>query len=476
MEQPVQKDRLFSQYPPYDDRAVDRALAEALAGNRRKIIVLDDDPTGVQTVHGVYVYTDWEIDSILDGMNAQEALFFILTNSRGLTERQSEDLHREIALRIAQASRETGKGFLLVSRGDSTLRGHYPLETAVLRQTLEQQGCGPFDGEVIMPFFEEGGRYTAENIHYVEEGGVLVPCGQTEFASDKTFGYRSSNLCEWVEEKTGGGYPADNVTCITLQELRGCDYAAIRGKLEAVTGFGKIIVNAIGYNDVKVFVTALMAAINSGKNFLFRTAAAFPKVAGGVADKPLLTREELCNTANQNGGMIVVGSHVQKTTRQLEALRGAEWITFVEFDQHTITDEAAFQQEISRVNQLVDREIRAGKTVAVYTRRERFDLDSANKEDELRLAVKISDAVTSFVSSLKVRPNFIIAKGGITSSDVGTKGLLVKKALVLGQIVQGVPVWRTGAESRFPDMPYVIFPGNVGGETSLLDAASIMQP
>jgi len=124
----------------------------------------------------------------------------------------------------------------------------------------------------------------------------------------------------------------------------------------------------------------------------------------------------------------------------------------------------------------VDKEIRAGKTVAVYTRRERFDLDSANKEDELRLAVKISDAVTSFVSSLKVRPNFIIAKGGITSSDVGTKGLLVKKALVLGQIVQGVPVWRTGAESRFPDMPYVIFPGNVGGETSLLDAASIMQP
>ena len=65
-------------------------------------------------------------------------------------------------------------------------------------------------------------------------------------------------------------------------------------------------------------------------------------------------------------------------------------------------------------------------------------------------------------------------KGGITSSDVGTKALAVKKARVLGQIQPGIPVWQTGAESRFPGTPYVIFPGNVGEDGTLKAAAEVL--
>lgn len=96
------------------------------------------------------------------------------------------------------------------------------------------------------------------------------------------------------------------------------------------------------------------------------------------------------------------------------------------------------------------------------------------QEEELKLSVKISDAVTSIVKKLGVRPSFIIAKGGITSSDIGTNGLSVKRATVAGQIKPGIPVWLTGSESKYPGLAYVIFPGNVGSKTSLKEVAELL--
>lgn len=459
-----------------DADAIQAALAQELAKNQRKIVVLDDDPTGVQTVNGIYVYTDWEIESIRSAFADPNKLFFILTNSRGLTAEETTRVHSEIAERLWQVSRETGQDFILISRSDSTLRGHYPLETETLRQVLEQEDDKRFDGEVIYPFFLEGGRYTIGDTHYVSDGKTLVPAGNTEFARDKSFGYKNSHLGDWVEEKTNGAFTRQDTTYISLDELNRADYAAIEAKLMAVDNFRKVIVNSIGYDDVKVFVTALLRAIAKGKRFVFRSAAALPKILGNVSDKPLLTRQELCNTTNRNGGLIVVGSHVNKTTDQLHNLLEKTDVTPLEFNQHLVMDDAAFEAEIQDKTRQANELIAEGKTVALYTRRERFDLNTGNKEDELRVAVKISNAVTSIVANLKTRPNFIIAKGGITSSEVGTKALRVQKAIVMGQIVSGVPVWLTGPESKFPDMPYVIFPGNVGTPVSLVEAYEKVKP
>ena len=142
-------------------------------------------------------------------------------------------------------------------------------------------------------------------------------------------------------------------------------------------------------------------------------------------------------------------------------------ITFVQFDQHRVLEENGLEDEVARVTALAEKALLEGKTVAVYTRRDRIDFVNGSKDDQLSMATKISDAVTSIVTNLKEKPAFIIAKGGITSNDIGTKALRVRKALVKGQVRPGIPVWLTDAESKFANMPYIIFPGNVGAVDDL---------
>lgn len=363
---------------------------------------------------------------------------------------------------------------MIISRGDSTLRGHYPLETELLREGFEKDGTRKADGEIMCPFFKEGGRFTINNIHYVKTGDVLVPAGQTEFAKDKTFGYTSSNLCEYIEEKTNGKYRAEDVTTISLDELRGMKIDEITEKLMKVHDFGKVVVNAVDYCDLKVFAIALYRAMKEGKNFMFRVAAAIVKVVGGISDKPLLTRKDMVVKETSNGGIIVVGSHTQKTTSQVEELKKLKDLVFMEFNSDLVLDEKAFEEEIEKTIEKEEKLISEGKTVVVYTKRKLLVIENDTKEDALIRSVKISDAVQSLVGRLKITPAFVIAKGGITSSDVGTKALKVKKANVLGQIRPGIPVWQTGEESRFPMTPYVIFPGNVGEITTLREAVEIL--
>ena len=207
---------------------------------------------------------------------------------------------------------------------------------------------------------------------------------------------------------------------------------------------------------------------------MFRTAAAIVKVMGGITDQPLLTREKMVVNETENGGIIVVGSHTDKTTRQVEELKKLKDVEFIELNAALVKDEAAFEAEVQRCLDLEETCIRAGKTVCCYTTRALITADTGDKEDELRLSVRISDAVQSLVGRLNITPGFVIAKGGITSSDVGTKALAVRKANVLGQIKPGIPVWQTGEESRFPLTPYVIFPGNVGEDTTLREAVEVL--
>ena len=464
---------ILDSFPQVDESRVDALLAGEIEKSSRKIIVLDDDPTGVQTVHHISVYTDWSIESIREGFAETQRLFYLLTNSRGFTVEQTTAAHREIAARAAAVSRETGISCLIMSRGDSTLRGHYPLETELLKAGAEAAGQR-IDGEILCPFFREGGRFTIGDIHYVRDGDRLIPAGQTEFAKDRTFGYRSSDLKDYVEEKTDGAYPAEQVVSISIEELRKLDLDGIERKLLGVCGFGKVVVNAAADVDVKIFSIALYRAMAKGKNFLFRTAAALVRAFGEISSQPLLTREQMIHTRTPNGGVIVVGSHTQKTTRQLDELKKAEGIVPVEFNSDLVLDESAFAAETARTTRKMEEIIRSGKTAVVYTKRKLLVIENDSPEDALLRSVRISNAVQALVGDLRETPAFVIAKGGITSSDIGTKALKVRRALVMGQIRPGIPVWRTGAESRFPGIPYVIFPGNVGEDTTLREAAEIL--
>ena len=462
------------EYKPIDEKLVDKLLAEEIAKNNRKIVVLDDDPTGVQTVHDIHVYTGWDEESIRKGFLEENNLFYILTNSRGFTEEETTKAHNEIAAVVDKIAKETGKEYIFISRSDSTLRGHFPLETRLLRENYEKNTGKTIDGEILCPFFKEGGRYTIDNVHYVKYGDELVPANETEFAKDKTFGYSAATMPEYVEEKTKGEFKAADVTCISLEDIHNMDFDKIEAQLMAVKDFNKIIVNSVGYADIKVFCVALFRAMAKGKVFMFRTAAAIVKVMGGVTDQPLLTRKQMVVKETQNGGIIVVGSHTNKTTAQVEELKKLTDIEFIEMDATLVKDEKAFAAEVDRCLKKEEECIRAGKTVCCYTTRALITADTGNKEDELRLSVRISDAVQSLVGRLTVTPAFVIAKGGITSSDVGVKALAVKQANVLGQIRPGIPVWQTGEESKFPLTPYVIFPGNVGEAETLREAVEIL--
>ena len=457
-----------------DEAALDARLAQALAASRTKLVVLDDDPTGVQTVHGVSVYTDWSEESIRRGFAEKGRLFFLLTNSRSFSAEKTAAVHREIGETVCRVSRETGIPFSLMSRSDSTLRGHYPLETDTLRAAAERSGVR-IDGEVLCPFFREGGRFTLGNVHYVRSGGELVPAGQTEFAADRTFGYRASELREYIEEKTRGAVRAADVTAISLDELRAGDVDGVAAKLTAVRDYGRIVVNAIDYCDVKVFSLAILRAEQAGKRFLFRTAAGLVKVLGGVPDRPLLTRGEMISRETSCGGLVIVGSHTKKTTEQLRRLLTLPCAESVELrsDEVLRGDEAllsAAREAAAACTEL----IRAGKTAVCYTSRTLLSLPDDTPEEALRRSVRISGGVCAVVEGLGVTPTFVVAKGGITSSDVGVRALGVRRALVLGQIRPGVPVWETGEESRFPHTPYVIFPGNVGEADTLREAVELL--
>lgn len=458
-----------------DEEKAEQLLSQAMEGFLAKIVVLDDDPTGVQTVHDVSVYTDWEPDTLQQGFAEREPMFYVLTNSRSFSEEKTRRVHRQIAACVSREAARSGKDFMIISRGDSTLRGHFPLETQVLADTLEQEAGISIDGEILCPFFPEGGRYTIGNVHYVKEQDTLVPAGMTEFAGDKTFGYRSSDLRDYVEEKTSGAYKAKDCITIDLEECNALDTEGILRKLLAAKNRAKIIVNAVSYADLEVFCAALVTAMKQGKRFLARSAAALPKVLGRVSDQPLLKRQQLVGTKT-NGGIVLVGSHVKKTTDQLKELGtlGGS-LEFMEFRVNTFFEEGGLLQEAERITALAQETIQQGRTAVIYTSRQLLAPEEMTPEEKLQISVAISDAVTGIIGRLTVKPGFIIAKGGITSSDVGTKALGVKKARVMGQIKKGIPVWMTGPESKFPGMPYVIFPGNVGETETLREIVEELQ-
>lgn len=450
-----------------DENAAEQILAQAMEGFQKKIVVLDDDPTGVQTVHDVSVYTDWEEDSIRQGFLEKESMFFILTNSRSFSAEETEKVHRDIARRVGSIARELGRDFMMISRGDSTLRGHYPLETETLAEELKRSAGQSVDGEILCPFFPEGGRFTIDNVHYVKEQGQLIPAGMTEFAKDKTFGYQHSDLCAYIEEKTEGRYHKEDCISISLEELNRLDVSGIKEKLMKAQDMARIVVNAVSYGDLKVFCAALVLAMKEGKQFLARSAAAFPKVLGRISDQPLLGRKQLEEEA-KNGGIVLVGSHVKKTTAQLECLKSLTGnLDFMEFQVNACFAENGLEKEVENTVAKAEASILEGRTAVIFTSRTLLAPEDMTPEEKLQISVKISDAVTSIIGKLHVKPRFIIAKGGITSSDVGTKALRVKKARVMGQVKKGIPVWMTGQESKFPGMPYIIFPGNVGEVSTL---------
>ena len=473
---PVPRQALLSALPPPWPSDPFADIQRRVRTSGRKVVVLDDDPTGTQTVHDLWVLTRWTTQALRFALAEPSPTFFVLTNSRSLPTKAAVELNREIADNLAQVAGEMDCDFDLVSRSDSTLRGHFPAEVDILQARLQSCAGGSHDGIIVCPFFLEGGRLTAHDIHWVTEGDTLTPAAQTEYAHDATFGYTKSNLREWVEEKTGGRIPATEVWTVSIDVIRKQGPSGVRDILEKAAEGRVIAVNAVSYQDLAVFVAGLLDAEDRGKRFLFRTAASFVRVRGGIEDRSLLAATDMAEAttgARQGGGLILVGSYVDKTTRQLSAALGLPHISAQELSVRRVLDSADREAEIQRVAAEAGRALAAGRESLIYTSRSL--VTERGRAGELGIGQQVSSALVEVVRRIGVEPRFVIAKGGITASDVATAGLGVERAWVLGQILPGIPVWRLGEESRFPGVPYVVFPGNVGDDDSLAKTIHILR-
>jgi uncharacterized protein YgbK (DUF1537 family) len=450
--------------PPIGDSDLQARVQTAVADSGRKVVALDDDPTGVQTVHDVAVLASWDAEKLAAELADPAPLFFILTNSRALPEDRAAALNWEIAGNLLDASRESRAPFVIVSRSDSTLRGHFPAETDALAEAL-----GGIDGVLICPAFFEGGRITAGDIHFVRDGDQFVPAAETETARDATFGYSARTLPGWVEEKTHHRIKTVDVASLTLEEIRRGGPERVAARLRDARHRQPIVVNALDYPDLWTVVLGLLQTEAEGKRFLYRTGASFVRARAGIDARPLLRRDELlgANAPRPARGLVVVGSHVRRTTEQLQRVLLAPKTTDIEVVVRKLLqgdDDRA--REVTRVRRQVDDALETGQTPIIYTSRQ---VERPDGMEELVVARVVSDALVAIVRGITARPDFVVGKGGITSSDIGTRGLGAERATVLGQMRPGVPVWRLESESRFPSMPYIVFPGNVGEAETLAE-------
>ena len=425
-----------------------------------KIIVLDDDPTGSQTVHGCLLLTRWDAPTLHEAIADASPLFFVLTNTRGMSADRAAAVTRDVchSLRavldeLAHAGRPVNP--ILVSRSDSTLRGHYPVETDVMAETL-----GPFDAHFMAPAFFEGGRITRGSVHHLVIDGRPVPVHETEFARDSVFGYRHSYLPDYVEEKTRGRIRAEQVQRFLLADVRGNSL----DRLRALRGNVCCVVDAELQSDLDNFAEQLREAACEGKRFLFRSGASLLTALARLPPQPVPAESMHDYVRGRRAGAVVAGSHVKKTTQQLERLLAMPGTVAVEVD----VDRIAPHREalLAEVTARCDLAHAAGRTPVVFT--SRVERQFPDQTTRLAFGEAVSAFLMDVVRSLPPTLGFLISKGGITSNDVLSDGLALRASRVLGQILPGCSVVRCPADHpRFPLLPVVIFPGNVGDESAL---------
>lgn len=429
------------------------------------LVALDDDPTGTQTCNNVAVLTTWTA-AVLEAELRRTPVgggFFILTNSRSLGPDAAEALIAEICTNLKAASGATGIPVEVVLRGDSTLRGHFPLEVDVAEKIM-----GEADACLLCPFFLQGGRYTIDDVHYVAEAEKLVPAAQTPFARDATFGYRSSNLRDYVEEKTGGRIKRDAIESLSLDLIRRGGTDAVLKHLLSVPKGSVLIVNATTDEDVDTVVLAVLKAAAQGNRYVYRTGAAFVSARLGIAQIPPISPRQL-DLKPGAGGLVIAGSYVPNTTAQLAVLResSGDRLTTIEIQVEDLLGAAESSEKTVRdAIQTAEVEISRGQDVLVMTSRKLVVGTDAAKS--LEIGSVVAQSLVEFLVKLSTKPRYVVAKGGITSSDMATKGLRMKRAMILGQAGSGIPLWRCDEESsKWAGIPYVVFPGNVGAEDAL---------
>lgn len=441
-------------------------------------IVLDDDPTGTQSVQDVPVLTCWQEDDFRWAFAQGASAIYVLTNSRSLSGKDALSISKDVVATALKVAKELEIEVVFVSRSDSTLRGHFPLETDAIAEMLQKQGQNT-DAFILLPAFPEAGRVTIGGTHYTRLGNRYVPVSETEFAADATFGYTSSELRKWVEEKSAGAVKARDVTLVDLGMLR-TDPRKVRETLEETSDRNTVVVDCADEADLLTVAAALRRAENNGKKFIYRVGPPFVRaiINQGKA-KPLTASEILKRIGRKKrnvhtlGGLVVVGSHTDLTTAQLGELRSKCPSKTIEVQVSLLLESSGYGGYIESLAQRITSGLEEG-LVIVHTSRDLVLGDDG--DSSLEVSRCVSQAVVDLVEKVLSRasPSFVLAKGGITSSDVATKAMKISRANVLGCLLPGMVALWAASDGPSVGIPYVIFPGNVGDKSSLAKVYSTL--
>jgi uncharacterized protein YgbK (DUF1537 family) len=442
--------------------------------NSQKFIILDDDPTGTQCSNDVYVYFKWgreQIDELLK--DDDHAASFILTNSRSLLKRDTIALHTTLMKTILAEARTLHKDVQILSRSDSTLRWNYPCEVDAIADAIRNDGKDP-GAEIICPCFIEGNRVTKNNVHYAIDHECWIPIDETEFAKDKTFAYHSSNLIEYICEKRQKKISMDHFITISDSALEEQSGTVLDQLMKAEDG-QFIIVNAVNDEQIAYFALQYLKACRQGKCFLYRGASSMIRY---LMKQPYIPdwRPKKADATNAKGGLIVAGSHVEKTTKQLQTAEESGLCQTVVFHQSSLLQGIKAKQiEANSCAKKIEEYLAAGRTVCYMTDRQRIDLPDKDEQAQLIFTSQISECFLSVIKKIHTVPSFVIGKGGITSCALGKMVMRMDRVLVLGQIEKGITVWRGEEKALFPNVPYIVFPGNVGNSETLMHVIKIME-
>ncbi|WP_269616304.1 four-carbon acid sugar kinase family protein [Prochlorococcus marinus] len=446
-----------------------------------KIIIFDDDPTGSQTVYGCPLLLNWDEQTLEKAFKKSSPLIFILANTRSLSSILAVKKTREICSSIKNFFLTKGYSkddYFYISRGDSTLRGHGVLEPAILAEEL-----GPFHATFHIPAFLEGGRTTENGIHYLNG----IPVHETDFGRDKIFGFSTSYLAKWIEEKSFGKIQAENILHIGIKQLDMAmnnedGFKSLLSFLSKLENNISVVVDAKLPNHLETLVRAIKV-VSKEKRFLFRTAASFinsfselPPNPNNTAD--LVSLKSKNNKFEYKPGLIMIGSHVKLATDQLEVLLNDKSCEGLEIPVSKLASIFAledYQDKIlelekillSRINYILD----IKKVPVLYTTREEMMFSSYTKR--MKFGLELAEFMAILVGKINNKFGYIISKGGITTQLLLQKGLNFNQVDLKGQILPGLSIVKSNSDQY--DLPVVTFPGNLGNDKTLLESFRLME-
>jgi uncharacterized protein YgbK (DUF1537 family) len=483
-----------------------------------KIVVFDDDPTGSQTVHSCPLLLRWDAASLRQGLADPSPLLFLLVNTRDLAPEQARarlaSLCRTLQPLLAEAvAAGTIERWLVVSRGDSSLRGHFPLESELIAAEL-----GPFAASFLVPAFLSGGRTTAAGVHLLHG----EPVHRSAFAQDRLFGYGTSFLPAWVAEKTAGAIPAEAVQRIDRSELEAAlaereggeskGFQALVGRLADLTGNPWVVVDGERPAQLAAFAAAVdqvsdpaadpvpggdapaasaptaSAPTHGPRRFLFQSAASLITALAELPPQPLaaagLAALRRCGSDGQPlPGLVLVGSHVSLADAQVQSLLAESACGGVDLEVAKVARvlggplpdrllpslESAWLERLQAV-------LARGQTPVLFT--SRGELACSSPAERRALGEALAGLMARLAARLAPQLGYLISKGGITSQTLLADGLELAMLRLEGQLLPGLSLLRpagAGVPGALAGLPLITFPGNLGDGQTLLESWRLME-